>query len=212
MTALSSPKGLALRIALVAGLLILALVALLIREDRARATGQEVRLIMEGFDPRSLLSGHYAALQLTEALPGAGACPPDLEAHYQTDESWVALAPSRAGHHRVSGGGGTREAASRHGPVVVRGEASCRQGFIAPPRDGLGDDEDRPEQRIVTLDIGISRFYADQQAAEALEAALRDAAAPGGAEAFAIISVGRDGRARLKGVEVAGERMDLSWF
>ncbi|HMO43310.1 MAG TPA: hypothetical protein PKB04_08305, partial [Phenylobacterium sp.] len=108
--------------------------------------------------------------------------------------------------------GATRGAAARHGPVVVRGQATCREGFLAPPRDEGEDAEARTPQQIVTLDIGVSRFYADQAAAEAMEAALREAAAPGGVQAFALVSIGRDVRARLKGVEIDGERTELSWF
>ncbi|MEW6018115.1 MAG: GDYXXLXY domain-containing protein [Pseudomonadota bacterium] len=213
MNAFSTPRGLAIRIALVVALLIAALIGLLVREDRARASGVEVRLAMEAFDPRSLLSGHYAALQLTEALPPQAPCPPDLDAHFTSDDSWVALSPTAEGHHRVSGGGGDRETAAEHGPVQVRGQAACREAQLPPDREGDGETPAEPQtQQIVTLDIGISRFYADQQAAEAMEAALREAAAPGGTAAFAIVSVGRDGRARLKGVEIDGGRTELGWF
>ena len=132
MTRMSSPRALALRIGAVALLLIVALIGLLVREDRARAGGQEVRLAMEAVDPRSLLSGHYAALQLVERLEDGAPCPPDLEAHYGHNDSWVALSPTADNTHQVSGGGATRDAALRHGPVVVRGQADCRQAFLAP--------------------------------------------------------------------------------
>jgi len=211
----ASPPALVLRIGLVAALLILALVGLLVREDRARAGGQEVRLVMEAVDPRSLLSGHYAALQLTEALPTGQDCPPDLEAHYGGDESWVALSPTPEGNHRVTGAGASREAALRHGPLAVRGDASCREAFAAPPQvpdDGAAPEDDRVRETFVTLDVGVDRFYADQEKAVALEEALREAGQPGGPAAFAIVSIGQDGRARLKGVEVDGTRADLNWF
>ncbi|MDP1616702.1 GDYXXLXY domain-containing protein [Phenylobacterium sp.] len=215
MNRFSSPRALVLRIGLVAALLILALIGLLVREDRARAGGQEVRLTMEAVDPRSLLSGHYAALQLVETLPQGQDCPPDLEAHYGGDESWVALSPTADGHHRVTGAGASREAALRHGPLAVRGSASCRQAFATPPRDpasGEPPEDDRPRETAVTLDVGVDRFYADQEKAVALEEALREAGQPGGPAAFAIVSIGQDGRARLKGVEVDGTRADLNWF
>jgi hypothetical protein len=65
---------------------------------------------------------------------------------------------------------------------------------------------------IVELDIGITRFHAGQAEAEAMERAMR-ARTPGEpARDFAILSVGRDGRARLKGVEVNGRRIELDWF
>lgn len=215
MSRFSSPRALVLRIGLVAALLILALVGLLVREDRARAAGQEVRLAMEAVDPRSLLSGHYAALQLTEALPPGQDCPPDLEAHYGGDESWVALSPTPDGHHRVTGAGASPEAALRHGPLAVRGDAHCRQAFAEPPpvpEDGAPLEGDRLRETFVTLDVGVDRFYADQDEAVALEESLREAGQPGGPAAFAIVSIGQDGRARLKGVEVDGTRADLNWF
>ncbi|MDP3488625.1 MAG: GDYXXLXY domain-containing protein [Phenylobacterium sp.] len=215
MTQASGPKGLALRIGLVAALLVLALVGLLVREDRARASGQEVRLAMEAVDPRSLLSGHYAALQLVERLPDGSDCPPDLEAHYGHDDSWVALSPGPDNVHTVSGAGATRAEALRHGPLTVRGQASCRQAFTTPPREPGEDgppDGERPQETFISLDIGVDRFYADQTQAEALEADLRRQGEAQAPPAFAIVSIGQDGRGRLKGVEVGGTRADLNWF
>ena len=67
-------------------------------------------------------------------------------------------------------------------------------------------------ETFVTLDVGVDRFYADQDEAVALEESLREAGQPGGPAAYAIVSIGQDGRARLKGVEVDGTRADLNWF
>lgn len=219
MRPFASPKALAVRIGTMAVLLVLALIALLVRENAARASGQEVRLAMEAFDPRSLLSGHYAALQMVQRLPDGAECPPDLEAHYSSEESWVALSPAPGGVHQVSGAGGTRAAALRHGTLVVRGEANCRQDIVTPeppPSEPTIDDDARPEtetqQTIITLDIGIDRFYAGQTQAEALEDTLRDQGQADAPAAFAIVSIGQDGRGRLKGVEVGGTRADLNWF
>jgi hypothetical protein len=219
MRPFASPRALALRIGAVAVLLVLALIALLVRENAARASGQEVRLAMEAFDPRSLLSGHYAALQMVQRLPVGAECPPDLEAHYSGDESWVALTALPDGTHLVSGGGASRAQALKHGALVVRGEANCRQDITPPgppPPDAAAGTAPNPvaetRQTIVTLDIGIDRFYADQAQAEALEDSLRDQGQAGAPPAFAIVSIGRDGRGRLKGVEVGGTRADLNWF
>ena len=69
------------------------------------------------------------------------------------------------------------------------------------------------EGNAVTLDIGVDRFHADQDEAERIERALRARRADGSApSAFAVVSVGADGRARLKGVIVDGRRTDLTWF
>ena len=95
--------------------------------------------------------------------------------------------------HQVTGAAKSREAAARLGTVAVRGAARCEAG-------------------AVRLDIGLSRFHADQDEAQALERALR-ARRPGDpATAFALVSAGRDGRARLKGLLIDGRRVELSWF
>lgn len=174
-------------------LLVAALVALVVYEGQARARGQEVRIAMEAFDPRSLLTGHYAALQLVDALPPGLACPDGAE------RGWLALRPEGP-VHRLAGVAASREGALKLGPVAVRGEASCL--------GRMGDGADAPLR--VALDIGIDRLHADQTEAQALEAALR--AGPDRPEALAVVSIGRDGRARLKGVVVGGRRTDLTWF
>lgn len=175
-------------------LLVAALVALVSYEAQARARGQEVRLAMEAFDPRSLLTGHYAALQLTDRLPDGAACPDG------GPSGWLALRADGA-VHRLAGAAATRQDALKLAPVAVRGTASC---LGAPAREEGG------EPQRVSLDIGVDRLHADQAEAEALEAALR--AGPDRPEAVALVSVGRDGRARLKGVIVGGRRTDLDWF
>lgn len=168
-------------------LLVAALIGLVAYEAQARARGQEVRLAMEAFDPRSLLTGHYAALQLAHTLPPGLACPDGQ------DGEWLALAPDGP-VHRLAGIAETRAEALKLAPVAVRGSASCLGG----------------EPQRVALDIGVDRLHADQAEAQALEAALR--AGPERPDALAVISVGRDGRARLKGVVVGGRRTDLDWF
>ena len=169
-----------------------ALIGLVSYEGQARAGGREVALEMEGVDPRGLLTGHYARLALRHRLPPGAACPPGTETRTSPEKrGWVALAPAGRAW-RVRGQTPGRAEALRHGPVAVRGFARCS-----------GAD--------VELDVGVRRFHADQSEAEALERALR----PGRAEAaqgYALISVGRDGRARLKGVEVEGRRVDLDWY
>lgn len=186
----------AVRIAGVGALLALALAGLVGWEGQARAAGREVRLAMEGVDPRALLTGHYAELGLVEPLPPGAPCPPGTDIRARTgpfDErpaGWVALAPAGAAWRPVAMAD-TRSGALRSGPVAVRGRLECLAG-----------------ERL-QLDIGIRRFHASQKEAEALEQALRADTPP---RAFAVVSVGRDGRARLKGVEVGGRRVMLDWF
>ena len=192
-------RALPLRILGACLLLAAALVALVIREDRARAAGREVTLAMEAVDPRDLLTGHYVALQLVQTQPPGEPCPPDLVPWGKM--GWIALSPGPAGD-RVTGGGVTRAAALRHGPVALRGQVGC----TPPSTEIVG----RPA--LVRLDLGVKRFHTDQAEAEAIDKAL-SARRPGDpATAFAVISAGEDGRGRLRGVILNGRRTDLTWF
>lgn len=190
-------KALPVRI-LAAGLLLTAmLVVLVVFEDRARAAGREVALPMEAFDPRSLLTGHYVALQLTQRLAPGQACPSRTQPIQ--DGGWLAL---RAADGRFMGAGDTREAAlAAGGDVAVRGGVYCSRVMI-----------DQAQADAVILDVGVDRFHADQDEAEAMEKILRARGGGRPAPAFAVVSVGQDGRARLKGVILDGKRTDLTWW
>lgn len=183
--------GLPARIVAAAFVLVLALVGLVVREGAARAAGQEVILAIDAYDPRSPLGGHYVAFRLQDAAP---ACPPGVRDYGPSPAKWVALRPDGP-RHRVSGAAATRAQAMALGQVAVRGRAFC----VQPPGGPR-----------VNLDVGVDRFHADQQEAEAIERAL--VANRDDVSAFAVISVGRDGKARLKGIIVNGRRTDLTWL
>jgi hypothetical protein len=182
------------RIAAAAVLLTAALVGLVLREAQARAQGQEVLLSMEAVDPRELLTGHYARLRLADRVPVGTRCPPGT---IEGGGEWVALAPNGI-RHSAAGTARTRAEAEAMAPLVVRGRASCSPG------DAAG--------ALVALDLGVDRFHAAQAQAEAMERALRPGADGQAQPAFAVLSIGRDGRARLKGVVVEGRRVDLGWL
>lgn len=194
--------GLPIRIAAAVTLLALGLVGTVVRESIARERGREVALAMGGYDPRSLLGGHYLAFQLLDVGTTPGQCPPGTQALFDPaarGEGWVALRQAGA-RHRVAGVANSREEARRLGEVVVRGSARCFQ---------RGQRFDSPAANV-TAELGIDRFYADQPTAEALGRSLQaGGAAP---DAAAIVSVGEDGRARLKAVVIAGRRHDLKMF
>ena len=193
------------RIAIVAVLLIAALTGLTLHEEQLRQSGLEVMLSIQAVDPRDLLSGHYAAISIQQAL-GDAPCPPGaatqpdvptpLAPGTRRPAQWVALTP--AGDHYIpTGMAATQAAAQRLGPVVVRGTLVCVAGGGAIPT-------------VASLSIGVTRFHASQQDAETIGTALQQWQNP--PPAYAIVSVGADGKARLKGVQVAGKRSMLSWF
>jgi hypothetical protein len=163
----------------------------------ARSDGQEVVLAINGYDPRSLLTGHYVQFQFRSEHPGGTPCPPGHGGSSRRPGAWVAL-KRQGDHHVATGAALSREAARKLGEVVVRGDIDC----LARPA---------PETTWVVLDLGLGRLHMDQPQAEAIQkqlVATRDA--PGTARA--VVSVGADGKARLKGLIVNGARTDLGWY
>jgi hypothetical protein len=187
-----------LRILIVAALCVAGLIGLVVRESTARDSGTEVLLAMEAVDPRTLLSGHYVIISLRESLGAEEPCPAPA-----SENPWLALAP-HADVHGLAGSAPTREEALQIAPVVVRGTFNCSTGVA--PSDGFPG-----APGWVMLDLSIDRFYANQGEAERIDRVLR-AQQPGAeARVYAIVSVGEDGRARLRGLLVDGERLELGW-
>lgn len=190
------------RILAVAALCIAALIGLVVRESAARASGTEILLAMEGVDPRGLLQGQYVTIAMRETLDADAPCPPTTAS--PAPDGWVALAPGDGNVYHAAGGSGVREEAATHGPLVVRGGIACDR-FL----DDLGKPTGQPT--VVSLDLGINSFYVAQNEAQRIENILREQNAGEDARVFAIVSAGQDGRARLKGLLVDGERLELSW-
>jgi|CXWL01.1.fsa_nt_gi uncharacterized membrane-anchored protein len=199
-----------IRILIVATLCALALVGLVVRETMARSQGTEVLLAMQAVDPRALLSGHYVIVALSENLPDGAQCPSGVDGEaflppplrsVQTGNAWVAL-KQHGGAHTLAGAAASRQEALSFGPLVVRGTASC---MAAPP-----NVVDQPPG-VVRLDLGIDRFHINQADAQRIERVLRTQTL-GERRILAIVSVGQDGRARLKGLQVDGERLELNWL
>jgi len=192
-----------IRILIVAGLCVLALLGLVIRESMARAAGTEILMAMEAVDPRALLSGHYVVIGLQERLESNQSCPPSLT---QITGPWLALTPNGA-HHSVAGAAESREAALAMGPLAVRGDAFCREPTTSTPEQAAPD-----LPGALNAGLGIERFHINQTEALRIEALLRAQTTQQASRVFAILSIGQDGRARLKGLEVDGERLELTWL
>lgn len=188
-----------LRIMIVAGLCVLALIALVVRESMARASGTEVQMAMTAVDPRSLLSGNYIAVSLSEQLPPAAKCPAT-----NSGDEWLSLRPEGPLYH-VAAAAPSHAGARADGALPVRGTFICYDGTPAS-----GDIAATPAS--LTADLGIHRFYINQKDAERISALLRNVHAAESSPVNAILSVGHDGRARLKGISVNGQRLNLSWL
>lgn len=186
------------RILIVAATCVLALIGLVIIEGNARSSGLEARLPMEAVDPRSLLSGHYVQINLTQRLQPGEVCP-----RGGPDSKWLAL--RRDGDiYELAGGAASDDDARQISAVAVRGSFDCSPPVEIPDAS--------PSPGWITLHLGIDRFYIDQAEALRIERSLREQRPDQQTRAFAIVSIGRDGRARLVGLMVDGERLDLNWL
>jgi uncharacterized membrane-anchored protein len=217
-----------LRIMIVAAVCVLGLAGIVVREGYERSRpptsgSHDILMQMQAVDPRALLSGHYViiSLQTMLVLP-ADVVPCANFASVAENESWVALADlspnarideRTPGPHLYSpvGIAATQQAAQdianqagRNG-LVVRGAAFCSE---------LPDEQRGPGPvsvaSVQTQLRGVERFHAPQTEAERIDASMREQGA--GAQVFAIVNVGRDGRARLKGLNVNGEIIELNWL
>lgn len=189
--------SLPVRIVAAAVVLALGLVGLVVREGMARAQGQEVVLAITGYDPRELLTGHYVQFQFCSEFPGGTPCPPGAGGYSRRPDAWVALR-RQGDRHVATGAALSREAALKLGEVAVRGDIDC----LSRPA---------PETTWVILNLGLDRLHTDQQQAEAIQKVML-ATRDGPASGSAVVSVGADGKARLKGVTAGGRRVDLTWF
>jgi len=193
------------RIVAAALVLALALVGLVVREGVARAAGQEVRLAITGYDPRSLLTGHYVQFRLQDTLPQETVCRVVEQQLRGRPDTWFAVRREGDGH-RIVTAAPSRAAALRLGEVAVRGSAECYG--IVTRRPGQPPEV---SSTSVSLGVGVDRIHLEQREAKALETALRDRIGEPQAS-WAVLSVGRDGKARLKGLIVGDKRTDLDWF
>ena len=73
-----------------------------------------------------------------------------------------------------------------------------------------------PEDRIEGLKLGADDYlpkpFEPEELILRIEAILREQNAGDEARVYAFVSIGRDGRARLKGLMVDGERLELNWL
>jgi hypothetical protein len=189
------------RILVVAAICAISLIGVVIAEGAARASGQEVLLPIQAIDPRTILGGHYVQFDITQTLSSSEHCPDQ-----RPNWDWIALRPLGGGVYGVAGGADSRDQTEQIGPVSVKGEYVCS----APTP--VNSENPGGVNGWIRLQIGIDRFYASQTDAERVAQVLSEQRADEQSRAYAIVSVGRDGQARLKGLQIGGKRIELNWL
>lgn len=194
------------RILIVAALCVAVLVGMIAREASARVGAVEIVLPMAAVDPRSVLSGHYVIVDLREVIPVGGTCEdaaPEVE--------WLALGPNGetiadAPIYSLLSSAPERDALPTIAQALpVRGTFSCR----APTRGG---EDTVPQPGWLRYDLGVERYYTNQAEAMRIQGVMGAQQVGDDTRVYAIIVVGRDGRARISGLIVDGARIDLGWL
>ncbi len=161
----------------------------------AVAVGQEVIVTAHGFDPRDFLAGHYVRLAYDFSTPTIAA--PDCY-NKKGATVWVSLS-TPPGMTDLQAADVACSRAELNSGLVLKGKST---GYSR-------------------IEFGIERFYATQEDAERIEKALRGIN-PGAPTEMqppeeqirvrAVLSIGKDGQARLKALLLGNERIDLSWL
>ena len=174
--------SLTLRLLGIALLMSLFLAGMVVTHASARAGGTEVRLSMEPVDPRDLLLGHYVIIQTPVhrlSLDGLGG---DTGHSWQRGDSiWVVLTESEGVFNPVS--------VHRRQP-----EGLSIQGRVFFSSPGWTD-----EGPVLTVRYNLERYFASPEDALALEELRNES------RLRLIVSVGSDGSAIIRGLEIDGE-------
>lgn len=175
--------SLTLRLLGIAVLMSLFLIGMVVTHASARAGGTEVRLSMEPVDPRDLLLGHYVVLQTPLHRLSLSEIGGDTEHGWRPGERiWVALAESEGVYNPVSIHRRRPDGLSLQGRVFASGSG----GLVRPGA-------------MMSVRYNLERYFASPEDALALEELRNES------RLRLIVSVGSDGSAIIRGLEIDGE-------
>lgn len=168
-----------LRLVLIAAAMTAFLAGMVGDHAARRASGTEVILDLEPVDPRDLLAGYYVIVSTPLHLLTPAELAGD-RAFSRGDDIYVLI---------EAGSDGAWQAVSLHrqrpeAGVFVHGKVQYASG------------------EMIRADYNLERFYADEATAQALELRRRTSVD----SMRLIVSVGSDGRAIIRGLEIDGER------
>lgn len=168
------------RLILVAGAMSAFLIAMIADHNIRRATGTEVIFDLEPVDPRDILAGYYVIISTPVHRMDLSETGGEDEFTAGND-IYVVVEP---------GDGGSWQ------PAAV---------YSRPPSEGVFlHGKVRSASAInVSAEFNLERYYADEDSARALDERRRTDRD----SLRLIVSVGRDGRAIIRGLEIDGERV-----
>ncbi len=167
-----------------------------IDHEHRRNSGTEVVLDMEPVDPRSLFRGHYVRIRTSIH---------QLEPHALQGENDFTRGQTIYVSVAIQENGNWEPVAITHkqpgaDTIFIKGivkSTYTSQVFSETPR---------PDNLQINVQYNIESYFADEVSAKRLEAQVRDH------KMRLILSVGGDGRAIIKGIEIDGQRqLDTLW-
>ncbi|WP_300529336.1 GDYXXLXY domain-containing protein [Maricaulis sp.] len=193
-----------LRLGLIAAVMTGFLTLMLTTHAAKRASGTEVTIAVEGYDPRDPLLGYYSRIEIS--LARLDALQMDGEDEFVSgDVIYVSIAADADGVW-------TANALHRNRPpegVVIRGYVTGTTGEPFEWTNQVDPETGRTERVRVERDhvwiyvnYNLSRYYASRTTAQELDGILRDASQ----SPRLILSVQDNGDALIKGLEINGER------
>lgn len=179
----------ALGLALLSTIFLLGMIG---NEQVRRTMGEEIVLRTRPVDPRDLMRGDYVALEYEVERVRVADLPTavDSKGWRKDDDLFLALRKDEFGEWRAY-------SLTREKPTRQDGETILRATYVRA--EGFGDAQKTPTE--VLLDIGADRYFSDKKGAKALEDMAREQG-----PLDVILSVGADGRAVIKGLQIDGEK------
>jgi uncharacterized membrane-anchored protein len=177
-----------------------AIAAIIVNRAMLLTQGREIVLNVTPVDPRDLLRGDYVRLGYAISQ-----IPSSLASKREDTGKSIFVTLERQG--RPEDGKWVPVAASPEPPAAPEAENKIiLRGAMLWPWTSLPSDEASHNITTVHVDYGIETYFVPENTGRDLEQATRDGAVK------AVISVGRDGNASIKGLIVNGVRHDETLF
>ncbi|MFT3731310.1 MAG: GDYXXLXY domain-containing protein [Hyphomicrobium sp.] len=167
-----------------------ALFDMIYQRHRLLKSGRELTLAVRPLDPRDIFRGDYVTLgyDISTFKKPSDESDPAFSGLTGGSEAFVTLSPKPEGGWVETRIGNTYPAAVAPGDVVLKGRVQSTWKTQNPP------------ETIVNVRYGIEQYFVPEGTGRDLESKVRDH------KIEAIVAVGSDGTALIKGLVIDGER------
>jgi uncharacterized membrane-anchored protein len=167
-----------------------ALFDMVYERQRLLKSGRELTLIARPVDPRDMFRGDYVTLgfDVSTLRKSNAASEPDLSHLTVGSDAFVTMSPKPEGGWMETHLGSAYPTHMAAGDIVMKGRVQSVW------------KSQNPDETVVNIRYGIEQYFVPEGTGRALEDKIRDH------KIEALVAVGPDGTAALKGLVVDGER------